>query len=277
MTAVKTGPFLLLVGLYTTVLYRAVTGAPPLGLTSVLSAAMILAILGHLFNVYKVASVVRTYPSWLLSIDILTIGTLAAMLGFLTSPISGGYGRMYPFPWVSGEELLLSLQPPSPGAVSELVFCSLHRFFSLGFLLLSCLISWHVVLWRGYKVRSSFRYYWWLYGGVWVSFAAITRWGYCVTNSDAMIATGGGGLNILGFVAVTAAAALLWIEARLDSSYEPPAGTDHDAVLENLSKRLSGDATTGVTLTVAEVRALLYKTCRIRPDDGETQDNRQDR
>ncbi len=113
-------------------------------------AGTTLAIFGHLLNVYQVASLTTKYPSVPLLIDLLSIGLLAAMLGFLLYPISRGHGRIWAFPWLSGEQFqLLLFQTIDPLGSSaypaldplEMVRRSLSRFFGMSLLLLGSLIA----------------------------------------------------------------------------------------------------------------------------------------
>jgi hypothetical protein len=224
--AIEKGPFLLLAGLYVSVLCQGLGDTAPFGVTSLLIAGTTLAMFGHLMNVYQVASLTTKYPSIPLLMDLVAIGLLSVMMRFLVFPLSGGYGSVWPFPWVSGEELhrmiAHGVDPAGDPTLDplEMTRRSLFRFFVVSALQFACLLGWHLVVHRyGLRLRRMK-----FYLVNWVVFAILILLGCAFTREAPstqawhdMI----GRLNWLGYGSIIGGAAILFAEHLFDATYEP--------------------------------------------------------
>jgi len=218
--AIEKGPFLLLAGLYVSVLCQGLGDTPPFGLTSLLIAGTTLAMFGHLMNVYQVASLTEKYPSIPLLLDLVAIGLLSVMMRLLVYPISGGYGRLWPFPWVSGEDFHRAVTlNPSLDAL-EMTRRSLFRFFVVSALQLGCLIGWHLII-HFYRLRlQRMRFYitnWSVFAIMILVGCVLTRETRTPQEWHEMI----GRLNWLGYGSIIGGAAILFAEHWFDATYEP--------------------------------------------------------
>ena len=145
--------------------------APP----GLLMASVVLVILGHLLNVYKLADVVTTYPRICFALDLFLVGLLALVFNILAHPLTGGIGTMVP-PSITSKEYSDFIAGDCGGRTAaeiaataqDLVLKSLYKFFVLAGFVLITLIFWHLFLAvrrqrleRGKEVKL--RHFWTLY------------------------------------------------------------------------------------------------------------------
>ncbi len=226
--AKERAPFFVLTALYLIVL---ATGfgieAPLLAPNSLFIVALVLIVLGHLTNVYRIGVLLQRYPRPLLLTDFALVGILALMFSLLVKPVAGGVGSTA-FSVLGGEELEQYLTQIVIGdltieAAQNLVRKSFHRFFVLGGPLLGLLVLWHGMAEFGrYGVTlGRFRFF---YTSGWLIFLILIIWGGVITSQEDLQASEWEAminiLRTLGFVAAGGAALVVIAAMILRIEYE---------------------------------------------------------